>query len=255
MQKVLSILFIFYLFGFNFAQKTTNDFEKNYVGNLNKNIDVVFHLSCKNGIVNGYYYYANKGIDIALKGIISGDELTLEESDYFNKKVAVIKAKMVNNSILGEWQGKKTNKKLSVNLYETKKEIPYLPKNIQGTYVVDNEDEYSEKCKLAVKIIQKNGDYYYDFKSQLRHLTGKVNFSRHIDSDGIYITLEGIEWAEYGGALNREGESVNENLALPVGIEGLFYENNIDIQNYGNSMNYYTKLIDCGKKFIHLKKN
>jgi hypothetical protein len=41
---------------------------------------------------------------------------------------------------------------------------------------------------------------------------------------------------------------------LPIGIDGLFSEKEITIQNYGNAMNYYVKLDDCGEKYIHFNK-
>ena len=39
-----------------------------------------------------------------------------------------------------------------------------------------------------------------------------------------------------------------------VSIDAYYSPEKITIQNYGNAMNYYVKLYDCGEKYIHFKK-
>jgi hypothetical protein len=124
---------------------------------------------------------------------------------------------------------------------------------IEGTYVVINEKEESEKCMMTITIEKAHKGYNYRFKTDSRSLNGKLTVEADKIEHGYNITLEGIEWSEYEGELDEEGEPKQE-LELPVGISGVIQENQIIIQNYGNSMNYYVKLPDCGKKYIVLQK-
>lgn len=127
--------------------------------------------------------------------------------------------------------------------------------DVEGTYFVVNEPNEVEKCQLSITIIKTSEGNIYEFSTDSRLLKGKVSFDRTEDRSGYYITLEGIEWSEYEGALDEDGESNgSEKMELPVGIHGLIQDNQITIQNYGNSMNYYVQLGDCGKKYIVLKK-
>jgi hypothetical protein len=232
------------------------DFEKNYVGTINKKTNVIFHLKNLNGEISGFYFYQNKGIDIKLKGKILNNNIILNEFDFFNNKVAEIKLETKGKSIIGQWQNSKTNKIFKIDLQETEKEITDLPKNIEGVYKTLNNEGETETCNLTIKLTKKNGEYYYNLRSETRNLNGKVSFSRNIDNNETYIILEGIEWAEYSGDVtNQDDKNYEEKeLELPVGIDGLFTENEIIIQNDGNAMNYYVKLNDCGVKYIHLKK-
>jgi hypothetical protein len=129
--------------------------------------------------------------------------------------------------------------------------------NIEGVYVVFNEPDEAEKCAITITIQKAGEEYNYKFKTESRSLVGKVSLELNEDKDGYYITFEGIEWSEYEGELvmDKDGDyHAKEELELPVGINGLIQENQITIQNYGNSMNSYTQLGECGKKYIILKK-
>jgi hypothetical protein len=128
-------------------------------------------------------------------------------------------------------------------------------KQIEGTYVVINEPGESDKCTMTIVIEKTSGGYTYKFNTESRSLSGKLSVEATEGKDGYYITLEGIEWSEYEGALDDQGEAESkEPLALPVGINGVIQDNEITIQNTGNSMNYYVKLEDCGEKYIRLQK-
>jgi hypothetical protein len=127
-------------------------------------------------------------------------------------------------------------------------------KLIEGTYVVINESEESDKCKMTIIIAKASEGYTYKFIAESRSLSGKLSVEATEGKDGHYINLEGIEWSEYEGELDDDGEAKAKDLALPTGINGVIRDNEITIQNTGNSMNYYVKLEDCGKKYIRLKK-
>lgn len=126
---------------------------------------------------------------------------------------------------------------------------------IEGTYnVVSNADD-AEKCQIKITIKKVSEQYRYIFTSESRTLEGKLSLEGDKNNEGYYITLEGIEWSEYEGELDDNGEAKSkEDLKLPVGIHGVIKGNEITIQNYGNSMNYYVQLADCGEKYIILKK-
>lgn len=128
------------------------------------------------------------------------------------------------------------------------------PEGIEGTYVVINKYENAEKCMMKITIEKASDQYRYTFQSESRTLKGKLSLEADKIGNGYFITLEGIEWSEYEGALDDEGEPKEKDLALPVGIQGAIQENAITIQNYGNSMNYYQQLADCGDKYIVLQK-
>ncbi|WP_051666582.1 hypothetical protein [Pedobacter sp. R20-19] len=128
------------------------------------------------------------------------------------------------------------------------------PEGIEGTYVVINKYENAEKCMMKITIEKTSDQYRYTFQSESRTLKGKLSLEADKSGNGYFITLEGIEWSEYEGALDDEGEPKEKDLALPVGIQGAIQENAITIQNYGNSMNYYQQLADCGDKYIVLQK-
>ena len=127
-------------------------------------------------------------------------------------------------------------------------------KLIEGTYVVINEPEESDQCAMTIIIEKASGRYTFKFITESRSLSGKLSVEATESKDGYYISLEGIEWSEYEGELDDEGEAKAKDLPLPNGINGVIQDNEITIQNTGNSMNYYVKLEDCGKKYIRLKK-
>ena len=241
---------------FDSINDITKDFEKNYIGTINKKINVVFHLKSINGIIKGFYFYQEKGIDIKLKGKLLNNKMVLAEYDFFDNKVAQINIETKGKNIFGDWINSKTNKNLKINLQETENKIVDLPRNIEGVYKTEINENEIEPCNLIIKITKKNGEYYYNYKSESRNLNGKVSFLRNIEKNVINIVLEGIKWSEYrGDVTNQDDENYEEkDLELPNEIEGNFNENEIKIQNYGDAMNYYVKLNDCGKKYIEFKK-
>ncbi|MBB4801006.1 hypothetical protein HNP37_001045 [Flavobacterium nitrogenifigens] len=118
---------------------------------------------------------------------------------------------------------------------------------IEGTYKADG-------CDLSVIISKIKNDYQYTFKTSIRTLKGKATYSKN-NSGEKYVTLEGIKWDEYEGDLSNESDSVSQKeLEIPVGIDALYTKDTLTIQNYGNSMNSYTKISECGLKYIQLIK-
>lgn len=120
---------------------------------------------------------------------------------------------------------------------------------IEGTYKADG-------CDLSIIISKIKNDYQYVFKTNLRTLKGKAIYSKNSSGEN-YITLEGIQWDEYEGDISNEEENDSiskKELDIPVGIDALYVKDTLTIQNYGNAMNYYTKISECGLKYILLIK-
>ncbi|MBZ4035626.1 hypothetical protein K6T82_12670 [Flavobacterium sp. 17A] len=120
---------------------------------------------------------------------------------------------------------------------------------IEGTYKADG-------CDLSIIISKIKNDYQYVFKSNLRTLKGKAKYSKSSSGEN-YITLEGIQWDEYEGDISNEDENDSipeKELEIPIGIDALYVKDTLTIQNYGNAMNYYTKISECGLKYIQLIK-
>ncbi|AWG22655.1 hypothetical protein FFWV33_14520 [Flavobacterium faecale] len=226
------------------------NFKKSYLGTIGNGIEVVFTLSNTDGVITGSYFYKKVGVDIPLLGSIEGDEVILYELDSQKNKVATIASKLVGNKIVGTWKSMEGQEELKVVLTKTDKYVAELPENIAGTYT----NASGTACSFKLIISMKENNYFYTITTAERTLKGKVSFNRDIDYKDVYINFNGIKWAAYNGAINEEGEPVNKNLKIPVGIDGLLNENEISIQNYGNAMNNYTKFRDCDDKYILLKK-
>lgn len=133
----------------------------------------------------------------------------------------------------------------------SKNEIIISEKNsqdeIEGTYQADG-------CDFSIIISKIKNDYHYTFKTNVRTLKGKATYSKNRSGEK-YITLEGIQWDEYEGDISNENDSVpQKELEIPVGIDALYVKDTLTIQNYGNSMNSYTKISECGLKYIQLIK-
>lgn len=234
----------------NETSSTYTNFHKSYSGKIGKNLEVVFDITNINGQVSGYYYYQKKGIDIELIGEFKEDSLILYELDWDRNKTALIKCKLNQKNISGRWINLLSKKEYIINLIETDKAIPKIPLNICGTY--KNSD--GTACNLNLIISKKRNEFLYEIKTNFRNLKGEISFSRDLNDPEIGILFEGIEWSEYEGELDANGEPKEKNIKLPVGIWGSLDDNEISIQNYGNAMNTYTKFGDCGDKYITLEK-
>jgi hypothetical protein len=132
--------------------------------------------------------------------------------------------------------------------------------SIEGVYETQSDPNYTEKCAISVEIIKAKDGYEYTFKTKLRNLKGKATFTSN-ESGEKYLVLEGIKWDEYEGDISNEEESDSiadskpkAALEIPVGIDASYVKDTLTIQNYGNSMNSYTKISECGRKYIQLIK-
>jgi hypothetical protein len=123
--------------------------------------------------------------------------------------------------------------------------------DIEGVYTFS---DTLSKCYLTLEIAKEIELYTYNLKTTTRSLSGEISLEENEDNDAYFLILNGIEWSEYYGALDENSEPIDQDIELPVGLEGTIVENEITIQNYGNSMNSYLQLVECDVKYIHLKK-
>ncbi|RZK57301.1 MAG: hypothetical protein EOO87_03315 [Pedobacter sp.] len=230
------------------APKTTN-----YVGNINKNLMVVFSLTQSGNKIKGYYFYDKIGVNILLDGEVVNGTIVLLEISEQNKIVAKLMLKPAGDKLTGNWQNLSNKKSLPVYLEKTDKPIPQLPATVLGDYTVNNE----EGCKLTLSVTKSNSGYHFYYKSAERKIKGRVTFSRSLTDNSVYINLDGIAWAEDSGdvaTMDGEEDDSKDDDELPNVVQGLLTGKEIIIQNTGNAMNYYVKLSDCDQKYIHLKK-
>ncbi|MFT6138457.1 MAG: hypothetical protein ACJA0U_001233 [Salibacteraceae bacterium] len=123
--------------------------------------------------------------------------------------------------------------------------------DIEGIYTFS---DTLSKCNLTLEITKEIELYKYKLKTPTRSLKGEISLEANKESDAYSLILNGIEWSENYGALDQNSEPIDQNVALPKGLEGTIDKNEITIQNYGNSMNSYLQLGECDVKYIHLKK-
>lgn len=231
MKSLLLLPIILFLNSFSSFKQ---DSEKNYKGKIG-NYDVYVTLKNNGNSFSGSYFYERKGIEIKLvDGKLENNQFTCFETDYLNHKTAKITGTLKNGIFSGTWKNLTTQKELPVKLQISPIKYKPLPKVITGNYSV-TESESDNDCKLSIKISYVKGEYLYLLKTTKREKKGKVYFSRM--EEGNYITFSGLPGDENQGDL-----------------EGSFNDGEITIQNYGNSMNEYTRLSECGDKYIHLIK-
>jgi hypothetical protein len=132
--------------------------------------------------------------------------------------------------------------------------------SITGIYQTQASLSNGGECGISVEITQTSNGYVYYLKTSSRKLKGKANFVTS-ESGEQYLVLEGIQWDDYEGDSSKEEESDStsefepKELEIPVGIDASYVKDTLTIQNYGNSMNSYTKLSECGSKYIQLVKS
>lgn len=142
----------------------------------------------------------------------------------------------------------KNNSKTGISV-QTNKEKD----SIEGIY-------RTPECGISLEITKTKDGYDYYLKTSLRKVKGKATFSTN-ESGEKYLVLEGIKWDDYEGDISNqeENDSVSDSnpepeLEIPVGIGAGYVKDTLTIQNYGNSMNSYTKISECGLKYIQLIK-
>jgi hypothetical protein len=91
-------------------------------------------------------------------------------------------------------------------------------------------------CMMSLEILIKGERYLYSIRTAT-----KV----YINQELRVVEDEGALTLTFGGLT---GDSPQDE------ITGMYSDGSVTIQNYGNSMNEYTKLGECGLKYIELNK-
>jgi len=122
---------------------------------------------------------------------------------------------------------------------------------IEGIYTAEPINDEIGNCNITVTITKKKQDYFFSLESDSKTINGKVTVTRNQETANTIIMFEGIPWSDYEGNLDS-ADSTDTKLEIPIGIDGLFKNDTITIQNSGNSMNSYTKFLECDYKYINL---
>jgi len=123
--------------------------------------------------------------------------------------------------------------------------------NVEGSYSLEPSNS---DCKFDLTLYRQKGQLRYKLVTKSRNLTGAAEIELNEKKDGYYLSLKDLEWSENEGALNDEGEPIEEDIEIPTTVQGVMYKDEITIQNAGNSMNYYVKIGECDLKYIILKR-
>jgi len=120
-----------------------------------------------------------------------------------------------------------------------------------GTYKIVNDSTETYNCNLSLNITKSTDGYIYRLITDKRNVKSSAVIKKH--SDGTYITLNNLPWDEYEGDVTNE-EAEQREKEVPLAVTALISSDSITIQNYGNAMNSYTVLSECGRKYIVLVK-
>lgn len=125
---------------------------------------------------------------------------------------------------------------------------------VTGIYTAIVDSNNNDECKLIIELVKSNGNYLFTLKTNSRNVKGKAKVLTN-ESGEKYVVLEDVPWDEYEGDISNEEDTMKtEEIEIPKGIDFLYNKDTLTIQNYGNAMNYYTKLGECGAKYIQLVK-
>lgn len=117
------------------------------------------------------------------------------------------------------------------------------PASMAAADAVNYAGHYAEPdtaaCPIWVTITRQGNGYTYT--------TAKAQGTLKIEQDGgrTLLTFQGWEMAEPG----QRGQGTQANY-----VSGEYEAGRIVMQNYGNAMNEFTMLVDCGLKYLTLEK-
>jgi len=161
--------------------------------------------------------------------------------------------------IISACNNKKNDPVIETNISTDTIAIQAKPKeeSIEGIYKTQHEADNSDDCDISVEITKVKDGYIYFLKTKTRKVKGKISITTE-KSGEKYVTLDGIKWDEYEGDISDENDSISKitskKLEIPVGIDATYVKDTLTIENYGNSMNSYTKISECERKYIQLIK-
>lgn len=110
-----------------------------------------------------------------------------------------------------------------------------------ATYKTIQYNSVYSPCDIQIKLEKVNNKLQYKITGKANSGSGEAEIV--VDGNGNYIVFKGLKYIEY-----------DENIKGYPDVSGSVKGDTIIIQNYGNSMNNYTKLNGCEEKYIYLVK-
>lgn len=124
--------------------------------------------------------------------------------------------------------------------------------DISGLYKEQTEND--ETCIISLQIEKQQETYSYHLITTTRNQKGKAHLKKDIVGNSVYVILEDVEWSETSEDVALPHDRKDTDQETVYDVEAFFTDGEIVIQNTGNSMNYFVKLGECDKKYIHLAK-
>ncbi|WP_442266093.1 hypothetical protein ACSIGC_17715 [Tenacibaculum sp. ZS6-P6] len=111
----------------------------------------------------------------------------------------------------------------------------------------------NEVSNLNFKLFVANNQLEYTFTSPKRSFNGTAQVTAN-----NLIIFNDFEWSEFaGGAVDDGGDDKEQGqppLPTEIGTTIDFESDEFVIQNYGNAMNYFTKIEEASEKYVSFKK-
>ena len=124
----------------------------------------------------------------------------------------------------------------------------FSQKFLLGKYM---SEETNTNCFIELTLFEKNKKIWFRLKTDKRNIIGKAKISK---DDGLYYVTLPIEYSEYEGDISKNSKTINLPKSKPFGIQFMYDNKELVLQNSGNAMNYYVKFGECEEKYVHLKK-
>ena len=111
--------------------------EREFAGTINKTIKIRMKLSQDGNEIRGVYYYEKVGKELQLNGSVTGEQVTLKESDQNGNQTGIFKGHFVNPDLIeGTWTNTDGTKTFSFSVSASSGEPRTLqsPSSVEGQY-------------------------------------------------------------------------------------------------------------------------
>lgn len=125
----------------------------------------------------------------------------------------------------------KNSGQITKNITSGSREKSIIDKDYSGTYKISDK----EICDFIIIIVKNDNNYTYTIKGTGFKSSGKLSFEKQ--DEETYINFSGTL---------RSGDKTP--------VTGLYSDNKITIQNYGNSINQYICFKSCDSKYLEFVK-
>ena len=135
--RSLLLLTVLALAGNFFASPHQLKREREFAGTINKTIKIRMRLSQNGNEIRGTYVYEKVGKELQLSGSVSGERVTLKESDQYGNQTGIFKGRFVNADLIeGTWTNADGTRTFffSVRAGTGEPRTPASPSGIGGQY-------------------------------------------------------------------------------------------------------------------------